>query len=66
MSKEKFGTERRDEAAKWRSTVIGPQDFKEDYVQRPVGSFEKGKKPADLMDRSEWPDKPVVGDPCQN
>lgn len=61
MVKEKIGTERRSESARWTSQVIGPQDFKEDHVARPVGSFEKGQKPADPMDRSDEPDKPVVG-----
>jgi len=58
---EKFGIERRDEAAKWKSEVIGTQDFAEDHVMRAVGAFEKGQAPADLMDRSDAPDKPKVG-----
>lgn len=44
--KDKFGTTRRDEAARWTSKEIGLSDFKEDYKLRTPGSFEKGAKPA--------------------
>lgn len=43
--KDKFGTEKRSESAKWTSKVMGPQDFSEDHKLRMPGTFEKGQTP---------------------
>jgi len=60
MPKSKFGTEKRADGAKWTSKHVGVGDFAEEIKMRPVGTFEKGQVPADLMDRKDEPDKPTV------
>jgi len=57
---DKIAITKRADGAKWTSKVIGTQDFKEDHKLRQPGTFEKGKKPGDLLDQSDQPDKPTV------